>query len=139
MEIIKLRYQSLQKALLTLKDGLQILKEIEHSKSKEEYQIIRDGLIQRFEYCIDFFWKFIKLYLEIVQGISFETTRPKEILRVALEDIITQEEHDILIDALTERNLTSHSYNEELAIEIQNNIPIYFSVMQNIIDRIKID
>lgn len=75
----------------------------------------------------------------MTQATPVETTRPKEILRLALEGIITLEEHKILIDAIAERNLTSHSYNENLAIKIQNHIPAYYVVMKTIIDRIKID
>ncbi len=139
MEIVKLRYETMQKALLTLQKGLEVLKNIQKREDSEEYIIMRDGLIQRFEYCIDSFWKFIKLYLEVVKGTSVETTRPKEILKLALDDVIALEEYQVLIDAILERNLTSHSYNENLAIEIQDHIPAYFSAMKNIIDRIKID
>lgn len=77
--------------------------------------------------------------MEIVEKVPVESTRPKEILRLALDNIITQEEHDSLVDAIAERNLTSHSYNDSLATKIQNHIPTYLDVMQAITDRIKID
>ncbi|HEV2600839.1 MAG TPA: HI0074 family nucleotidyltransferase substrate-binding subunit [Candidatus Babeliales bacterium] len=139
MEIITLRYKALQKALLSLHNGLHTFKEHQQKEHQEEYFMMRDGLIQRFEYCIDTFWKFIKLYLEEIQKVSMESTTPREILKKALNGIITPEEHTILTKALADRNLTSHSYNEELAIKIQNHIPAYSTVMKSIIDRIKIN
>jgi nucleotidyltransferase substrate binding protein (TIGR01987 family) len=138
MEIVKLRYETLQKALLTLRDGIHTFANYQGKESKEEYPLIRDGLIQRFEYSIDTFWKFIKLYLEEVQKVSIQSATPREILKKALPDIITPEEHTILTKALADRNLTSHSYNEELAVTIQNHIPAYLDVMQAITDRLKI-
>ncbi len=72
----------MQKAVLSLQKGLKILNVVEQEKSQEEYLLIRDGLIQRFEYCIDFFWKFVKLYLEVAQGAVIETTRPREKLKI---------------------------------------------------------
>lgn len=139
MEIIKLRYEALQKALLTLQDGVSTIQENAHLANRKEFIMMRDGLIQRFEYCIDTFWKFIKLYLEDVQKLAIESTAPKEILKKAVGNTITLEEHTLLIKALGNRNLTSHSYNEDLAEEIQQHIPAYLAVMQTITDRIKIE
>ena len=139
METIKLRHEALKKALLSLQKGLNVFNKKQLKEDQEEYLMVRDGLIQRFEYCIDSFWKFIKWYLEEVDGASVETTRPKEILRLALGGIINAEEHEILTDAISERNLTSHSYNENLATKIQEHIPAYLDVMQAITDRLKIE
>jgi len=139
MKTVNLWHRTLQKFLLSLEKGLRIFKNTDPKKDLEKYFLMRDGLIRRFKLCIDSFWKFIKLYLEEVQKASVDTTKPKEILRLAIGDIITSEEHDILIEAISERNLTSHSYNEDLATEIQHHIPAYFTVMKQIIDRIKID
>lgn len=139
METIKLRYEALQKALLILQGGIRIIHETTYDQNEEVYIVMRDGLIQRFEYCIDTFWKFIKLYLEEVEKLSLESKAPKEILKKAVEGVITLEEHTVLIKALGDRNLTSHSYNENLAAEIQRQIPVYYITMKTIIDRIKID
>ena len=60
MEIVKIRYQALQKALLTLESGLDIFDDKE-AESREIHGLMRDGIIQRFEYSIDSFWKFLKI------------------------------------------------------------------------------
>lgn len=69
MEIIKLRHESLKKALLSLHVGLQRFSKAQHEYDLEDYLLMRDGFIQRFEYCTDTFWKFIKLYLEVYKTV----------------------------------------------------------------------
>lgn len=46
----KVRYRELQKALLSLQKGLRVLKDTQQEDDHEEYLMVRDGLIQRFEY-----------------------------------------------------------------------------------------
>lgn len=107
MEIVRLRHAAMRQALLTLAEGLEELEIQIPSKSKK---LMRDGVIQRFEYCIDSFWKFFKVYLETVQKISIESPSPRVILRLALDvKLITDNECLTLLDCVAERNLTSHT------------------------------
>jgi glucan phosphorylase len=53
--------------------------------------------------------------------------------------LITGDECEALLDSVSERNLTSHTYNEETAERIQQHIPFYYGTMKAIIDRLKID
>ena len=64
------------------------------------YEMARESLIQRFEYTVDTFWKFIKLYLEHVQKITLDIASPRGILRAATEaQIISREElEQLLVD-----------------------------------------
>ena len=57
MEKIKERYDLMQKALLTLQKGLSQLEDCKE-KNQRVYALMRDGIVQRFEYSIDSFWKF---------------------------------------------------------------------------------
>lgn len=136
MEIIKVRHAALQKALLTLESGLTIF-DNDEIMDHELYGLMRDGVIQRFEYSIDTFWKFLKLYIEIKHGVVVEPPSPRAVLRTSLTtQLVTQEELDSLEDCVSDRNLTSHSYNEEVADKIYTHIPRYYQVMKAIVDRL---
>ncbi len=138
MEIINIRYDALKKALLTLAEILPKLQK-ERIEQSEDYTVTRDAVIKRFEYCFDAFWKFLKLYLEEVQKVSLESASPRAILRDSLAfKVINQEQYDIFIDCLVDRNLTSHSYNEEMVEKIQEHIPLYYHTMKAIVDRLDV-
>ena len=86
-----------------------------------ETSIVRDAVIQRFEFCFELVWKTLKLYLER-QG--YECGGPRPTLKKAFADglIPTAEEADMWLQMLEDRNLTSHAYDEALATQIYQNV-----------------
>ncbi len=90
--------------------------------------IERDASIQRFEYSFEALWKAIKRYLEVVEGI--QANSPKAAIRSSLDVGLLDEKNTrralLMAD---DRNLTSHTYNEELAKEIAGRIPQHAAVM----------
>jgi nucleotidyltransferase substrate binding protein (TIGR01987 family) len=145
MEIVSLRHAALRKALVTLGEGIQELEDEGFldqpaADTSKMYKLMRDGVIQRFEYCIDSFWKFFKVYLETVQKIPIESSTPRAMLRLVVSaQLMSDEECGILLDCIAERNLTSHTYNEEMAAIIQSHIPLYYNTMSVVIDRLRIN
>ena len=86
--------------------------------------ILRDALIQRFEYSTEAFWKYLKAYLQTENNLSGNS--PREVSRKGLtaklySEVMPQE----LLQMLDDRNLTSHTYVEELAESIAHRIPDY--------------
>jgi len=139
MEVVELRYMAMQQALLTLEEGIEEI-EIPIPGRPKAYTLMRDGVTQRFEYCIDSFWKFFKIYFETVKKVSIESSAPRAILRLTLDSkLITDDECDTLLDCLSDRNLTSHTYDEGMAETIQRLIPFYHVTMKAIIDRLEND
>lgn len=133
MEKLELRLQSLTKALKTLNKSLEKMK----SGNYDDYEELRDSIIQRFEYSADTFWKFLKDYLKSNLKIEVAFARPKVVFKEALETkLITTEEHKKLINLIEDRNLTSHGYNEDVAEEISHNIFEYYDVMNSILTRL---
>ena len=138
MEELILRHKAMLQALLTLEEGLQEI-EISIPNRPKAYKLMRDGVTQRFEYCIDLFWKFLKIYLGTIENTSIELPSPSKILRLSFKlNLITNAELDVLLDCITERNLTSHTYDEKTAEEIQRHIPLYHLTMKIIVNRLKI-
>ena len=134
-----MRYEALQRALLTLEHGLEAFHNDKVTSNHDVHNLMRDGVIQRFEYSIDSFWKFFKLYLEIDRGMVVEPSSPRVVLRASLaSQLVTQEEYDVLEDCVADRNLTSHTYNEKIADKIYAHIPRYHMTMKAVVGRVKI-
>jgi nucleotidyltransferase substrate binding protein (TIGR01987 family) len=86
-----------------------------------ESDLIRDAVIQRFEFTFEVVWKTLKLYLER-QG--DECGGPRPTLKKAFAEglIATPDEADVWLQMLEDRNLTSHAYDQALAARIYGNI-----------------
>ena len=87
-----------------------------------------DGVIQRFEFCFELSWKLMKAYLSF-EGI--ESNSPRSSIRESFKiGLITEAEN--WLDMLEKRNLSSHTYDEETAIEIYQHISQkYISLLIN--------
>ena len=129
MEVIKKRYTSFIKALSTLEKSLEKLKGGNYS----DYEELRDSIIQRFEYCCDIYWKFLKDLLKYRFNVTVEIARPKSVFRESRSTkLIDEDEYKVCIDLIEDRNLTSHGYNEDLAEEISQRIPSYYKLMSGV-------
>jgi nucleotidyltransferase substrate binding protein (TIGR01987 family) len=86
-----------------------------------ESELVRDATIQRFEFTFETVWKALKLYLEH-QG--HEGPGPRPVLKKAFAEklIPTEEEAEVWLRMLEDRNLTSHAYDETLARSIYGHI-----------------
>lgn len=73
------------------------------------------GLIQCFEYTFELAWKTMKDYLEY-QG--FIVKSPRQTIKTAFQVELIKDGH-IWIDALEKRNLMAHTYNEQIAKEVE--------------------
>lgn len=137
MEKIKDRYDIALQTLSTLKE---VLDKFESGNVPEEYIMeVRDSIIQRFEYSIDTFWKFLKVYLQEHLKVTLESTVPRAIIRQAVNaNLISEQDFLLLMDCITSRNETSHTYNEFLAQQVVDDIPNYYAIMYKIIKNIPI-
>ena len=101
----------------------------------KENIILRDSMIQRFEYSTEAFWKYLKAYLSMEHNLSANS--PREVIRKGLKaKLFSEEISKELLQMLDDRNLTSHTYVEELAESIAGRMPSCCSVMQNVMDKL---
>ena len=78
----------------------------------------KGGIIQFYEVAFELSWKLIKDYLE---SLGFDVKSPRAAIKQAFQtDIINDGES--WMKALEDRNLTSHTYNEDTANLIVDNI-----------------
>ena len=125
MEKLKLRAESATKALKTLKEIVE-----------EPYStIVRDAAIKRFEYSFDIFWKFIKDYLRVQEGI--ECSSPKSCFREAFKvGILSEEETVEVLEMTDDRNLSTHTYDEKAVEEIYQQVGDYWKLMDELSRRL---
>lgn len=110
----------LKAKLNNFRSALQRLKEAVYELEKSiTNDIVRDGVIQRFEFTYELAWKTTKEYLEDL-GIV-DTNSPKAVIKEAFAQKLILNE-DIWLLMLRDRNMTSHVYKEEMAQEIADRI-----------------
>ncbi len=127
MEKLKIIAEETGRALTTLKEI-----------TEEPYSIIiRDASIQRFEYSFEIFWKLLKEYLRDREGIICAS--PKSCFREAFKvELLTEEETIKALEMTDDRNLTAHTYHEEVAMEIYQKIKGYYELMDSVYQKLKI-
>lgn len=101
------------------KNAIQRLKEAVTEYSNTNSLVVRDGVIQRFEFTTELAWKTLREYL-LDQGYN-DINSPKSVMKTAYSDkLINNEEYWIML--LNDRNVTSHIYNEEDANAVYKRI-----------------
>lgn len=81
-------------------------------------ELEKAGIIQFFEMTFELGWKVLKDYLE---SEGYMVKSPRETIKQAFQVGIIENGH-IWIDALSNRNLTTHTYDEELANKMTQEI-----------------
>lgn len=108
------KYANFTRAVKRLREAVTLY------SSDEDNGIVRDGLIQRFEFTFELAWKTTAEVLR-EEGILLDFLSPKTVLRSAYEAGLIDDEA-VWLEILRDRNLTSHLYDEEAAKEIATSI-----------------
>lgn len=99
----KQRFENFERAFILLRNVF--------DKEGEFSELEKEGIIQRFEYTFELAWKTLKDYLES-SGIVFEEITPRTVIKQAFESNIIKD-GELWIKMLIQRNLLSHTYNQE--------------------------
>lgn len=104
----KQRFQNFDKAFKRLTDAIQII------RNEPDNVLLQAGLIQTYEFTFELAWKTLKNYLEME---GFTVPSPRATLRQAFQCGYIQQ-GDVWLKALNDRNLTAHTYDDEVAKEV---------------------
>ena len=119
----KQRFQNFEKSLHYLEDALNI---------KQPDMIQRAGIIQFFEMSFELAWNMLKDYLE-EQGF-IDVLTPRSALKKSLEIRLIQNGSEWM-KLLEDRNLTSHTYDEATALEVETLIrQNYYPMLKKLYD-----
>lgn len=107
---MKIDLSLLDKAIASLEEVLLL----------EKNPIIRDSVIQRFEYTFEFAVKFIRRYIQqnYANLSDYDPNNFRDVIRTALQLKITNKSFDDWIEYRDARNKTSHGYSEKAAEEV---------------------
>lgn len=112
----KQRFSNYRRALKQLENAVEIVtKEL---YSDHQFNIIREGLIQCFEFTHELSWKVMKDYAEH-QGIM-EIFGSRDAIRYSLRLGLIDDEK--WMDTIKDRNVTSHHYDDDTAQKILDHI-----------------
>lgn len=119
------RFENLKKAYAILEKAISI---------ENPSEIELGGIIQFYEMTFELSWKTLKDFLES-EGVVAKT--PREVIKQAFQAEIISEGHR-WIDALDDRNFTTHIYDEETIKHIVAKIKTsYFSLLKNLLEELK--
>ena len=108
---------NLEKALVSLKTALDVYGRKTLPDTAHEKIVMRDGVIQRFEYTYELAWKMLKRYLEAYGLEKPDSLTNKELFRIGFESGLIRSPEKWFY-YLKMRNQTSHAYDEVKAAEV---------------------
>jgi nucleotidyltransferase substrate binding protein (TIGR01987 family) len=109
----KQRFQNYKKALAIMTNAVEL------TATRELGDLEKQGVIQGFEFTFELAWNVMKDYLE-EQGIN-DIIGSKNAIRQAFNKGLI-EDGEIWMDMVNGRNISSHSYDEEMSEKLINNI-----------------
>lgn len=128
MRSIDFKYMNLKKAYTRLKEVSDLY------DGKDD--IIRDSLIQRFEFTYELTHKTLREFMKYL-GVTLENSFPRTIFKKAYVNNLISDDK-VWINLLEDRNSTSHIYNENLADEVANRIVKYYvNAISELVDNLE--
>jgi nucleotidyltransferase substrate binding protein (TIGR01987 family) len=123
----------LQNALRQLRDGLAL------SARHPDESLMRDGVIQRFEFCYELSHKMLKRYLEqtaadpqAIDAMAFQT-----LIRTGSEQGLLLHGWEVWKDYRTARSITSHTYDEQKAMQVLAVVPAFLEEAEYLLVRLQ--
>jgi nucleotidyltransferase substrate binding protein (TIGR01987 family) len=140
MEKLKDKYKDLVRIHCALAVSIERYRKsfIDETVDHETQEERRDSLIKRFELTYDLLWKYLREYINEMQGNAADA--PRKVFQQCLSLGLTNaEETQQLVDLIEDRNLTTHVYNINLANDVAGDIPEHYDVIHGVIIKLSPD
>lgn len=99
----------------------------------EVLDIALDAVIQRFEFTFEQAWKSIR---QAAKAVGYDCKSPRGCLKLAYK-MEWLEDEEKWLRLLEARNLTSHTYDQETAIEVYETVKDNFEVFQELLEELR--
>lgn len=97
--------------------------------------VIDNGRIQKFECCVELFWKHLRGCL-LAEGLDVPNS-PRAAFKAGLErGFVTEPEYQSVLELIADRNTCSHIYRQALIPAILARLPGHCTVMHNVVGRL---
>lgn len=123
VERIHLKEEDYHRALLRLQTALK--------KEADLDDMYLDATIQRFEFCFELAWKLMKAILEY-EGV--EANSPRSSIREGWKQGLISDA-EAWLDMMEKRNLSSHTYDENVARDIYHEVRERYADLLEVLDR----
>ena len=123
------RFSSFRKALDKYNEAVTILRDDDDEEILSPLKdILKEGLIQRFEYTHELAWKTMKDYIAYQGNPDIRGSRDatRDAFKMGLID-----NGEVWMDMISSRNKTSHTYNDATATEIYDKIIDEYYIVLN--------
>lgn len=107
---------------------------LQRSLAQPENEFTRNSSIHCFEFTLELLWKTLKRVLEIY-GIEVSNSRDAFRAGVKIKVVDTPQDWFKYIEL---RNLSSHTYKEEIAIKIYTELRQFDQDVKSVVDRLKL-
>jgi len=124
MEELRESLKLLESAYSRLKEALAI---------EEKSDIVLDATIQRFEFTFELAWKTVQRFARVLGAGDCNSARSCIKLAYRLGWIENEEDW---LSFLRARNLTSHTYNREIALSVYETVSEKHRLFQELIDKL---
>lgn len=96
-------------------------------------ELNRDASIQRFEFTFELTWKTLRRFLKYK---GLEINNPRDVFReAATQGLISHTEEWFVF--LDNRNQTTHTYDEKIAINIYKSLPCFYEAVTTLINKLQ--
>jgi nucleotidyltransferase substrate binding protein (TIGR01987 family) len=109
------------------------LDRLDEALARPDDPIVRDACIQRFEFSFEMAWKAIRHYAAR-EGV--DCASPRECFRVGFRLRLLTDD-PAWIEMIEDRNRTSHTYDEESALQIYRTLPRYAGLLRGLLDQLR--
>jgi nucleotidyltransferase substrate binding protein (TIGR01987 family) len=134
-----LDFSALSKAIVTLNEALEAFnnEELRTRLTVGQFNTLRAGVVQTFEFTYELSWKMIKRWLDMNLGAVYidGVTRRELFRRAAEHQLIDDVDEWMMFHYL--RNLTSHSYDEKVANEVCEGAKRFSSSAQTLLTNLE--
>jgi nucleotidyltransferase substrate binding protein (TIGR01987 family) len=97
--------------------------------------VLENGRIQKFEYCAELFWKYLRACL-MAEGLDVPNS-PRGAIKAGLDrGFVLEAEYQPALDLIADRNTCSHIYKQSLIPGVLSRLPAHARLMQAIIARL---
>lgn len=124
------RFSNYRRALAKFNQAVEIISN-QMDWGEDVDDLLEEGLIQRFEYTHELAWKVMKDYAEYQGHTDIQGSR--DAFRKALEMGIIDDER--WMESIKDRNLTSHNYDDETALNVLTAIIEVYAPLLNAFEK----
>jgi hypothetical protein len=103
-----------------------------NAPDNRKYKLMRNGIVHNYVMLLYTFWKFLKLYLDVVHKVSVEPIPKKIFIAAADCGVIKKDDAILFFSMIDDCSCACFTYHEVLAQELIERISTYHQVLHNI-------